>query len=573
MTEQEIREKIKSILCKYQKKHIRFIKDQELIDYFNDIKVNKFKNNSRAVITAIMNDIYEWPKCIVCGNDVKCLNGIFMTTCSQKCAHKIIDYSARNKVREKTCLERYGVKHNWASKDLRNKTKQKILETYGVTSYSQTDEFKQKYKKTCLEKYGVENYLSTKEARDRIKQTCLKKYGVKYHPQDELAKIKRKNTMQSRYGVDTPFALQTSLEKQQNWRNETSFNKLVEMNTECTPLFTREEFDKYGATHMYAWKCKRCGYEFEHTARTHNNGYHIIRCEKCSPNSLIQKELQDFIAKYVDDVQFNTRNIIPPKELDIYIPSKQLAIEFNGVFFHNDYHVESNYHLNKTELCKEKGIQLIHIWDCDYVTKPQIIQDRIKNLLGIYEVKIYARNCTVKEISFKNGSEFIDKYHLQGKDTSKVYLGLFHDNELISVMSFKTPRFTDSYEYELVRFVNKSGYHIIGGAGKLLSYFEHTYTPKSIITYADKCWSNGKLYERLGFTHDHDTLPGYFYSKNNVKYSRYMCQKHKLPELLGEKFNPELSESDNMKVNQYNKVYDCGHKVYIKKYEQTNTVN
>lgn len=567
MDEKEIRERIKVILSKYKKKQLIYIKDRLLLEYANSIKVSIFKNNPRATITAIMSDIYEWPKCIVCGNDVNCLNGKFTTTCSNKCAHKIVDYDARNKVREKTCMERYGAPHNWASKELRENGKRTCLEKYGVDSFSKTDKFKKQYKQTCLEKYGATNYLATSEARNKIKQTCLEKYGVEYHPQDESAKIKRKQTMQEKYGVETPFALQTSLEKQQNWRCETSFTKLIEINIDCDPLFTIEEFKLHGPHHMYMWKCKKCGYEFEHTARGVNNGYNVVRCEKCSPNSNIQKELQDFIVGLVDNVRFNVRDVISPKELDIYIPSKQIAIEFNGVFYHNDYHVEPDYHLNKTIQCNKKGIQLIHIWDCDYVNKSNIIRDRIKNLLGIYDKKIYARNCVVREISFKEGVEFIEKYHLQGKDTSKIYLGLFYENELVSVMSFKTPRFDLAYEYELVRFVNKPGFHIIGGASKLLAFFENNFTPKSIITYADRCWSSGNLYDKLGFKHTHDTPPGYFYSKNNVKYSRYACQKHKLPELLGEKFNPELTESENMKVNQYNKVYDCGHMVFVKKYE------
>ena len=570
MTEQEIREQLKTILCRHKTKTINcegIRYNTEYMQFISKIQHSTFKDNQRAAIYAIVHDIYEWPKCVVCGKDVVFTNGVFKKCCCRSCAQKAVDNEQKKKKRIETCMNKYGAPHNWASKELREHGKQTCLQKYGYTSYSQTSAFKEQVKQTSLERYGVENILSKPSIRDQIKQTCLKKYGVEYYPQDDTSKIKRKQTMQERYGVDTPFALQSAIQKQQEFRTNESYNQIIKFNTECKPLFTYEEFAKNGPFHMYLWECKKCGHIFEHTARTANNGYHTIRCEKCSPNSQIQKQLQDFVLSISPDAKFNTRNIISPKELDIYIPSKNIAIEFNGVFYHNDYHVESDYHLNKLNSCRDKHIHLIHIWDCDYVNHPQIIQDRLKSMFGVYDKKIYARKCIVKEITAKCGKAFISQYHLQGSDSSKIYLGLFYDEELISVMSFSKPRFTKQYEYELVRFVNKSNYHVIGGAGKLLSYFEKTFNPHSLVTYADKCWSDGNLYNQLKFNHIYDTPPGYFYCKNNVKYSRYMCQKHKLAKLLGDKFNPTLSESDNMKNNQFSKVYDCGNMVFVKNYE------
>ena len=130
-------------------------------------------------------------------------------------------------------------------------------------------------------------------------------------------------------------------------------------------------------------------------------------------------------------------------------------------------------------------------------------------------------------------------------------------------MTFCKSRFNKNFEWELSRY--SSSKHVIGGAGKLLKYFERIYKPKSLITYADRRFSQGNLYFKLGFIFDHFSSPNYFYTKNQIKLSRIECQKHKLNKILGKKFDKDLSESENMFINGYNKIYDCGNYVFIKK--------
>ena len=195
------------------------------------------------------------------------------------------------------------------------------------------------------------------------------------------------------------------------------------------------------------------------------------------------------------------------------------------------------------------------------------MKSRLKNLLGIYDATVYARKCKVREVTSKESKIFQEANHIQGACNSSVNLGLYFNNELISLMTFGKCRFNKNYEWELLRFCNKLGYHVPGSAGKLLKHFEKTYNPKSLISYADRRWSIGKLYDALGFTLDHISRPNYWYYKNGdyeLK-SRVNFQKHKLKDKL-EKFDPKLSESENMKNNGYLKIYDCGNLVYVKTY-------
>ena len=168
--------------------------------------------------------------------------------------------------------------------------------------------------------------------------------------------------------------------------------------------------------------------------------------------------------------------------------------------------------------------------------------------------KIYARKCIVKEITSKEKNEFLNKTHIQGEDRANIKLGLFYNNELVAVMTFCKSRFNKNFEWELSRY--SSSKHVIGGAGKLLKYFERIYKPKSLITYADRRFSQGKLYFTLGFTFDHFSLPNYFYNRGKIRLSRIQCQKHKLKDILKD-FDDNLSESENMYINGWNKIYDC----------------
>ena len=265
------------------------------------------------------------------------------------------------------------------------------------------------------------------------------------------------------------------------------------------------------------------------------------------------------------DVILNTRSIIYPQELDIYIPEKKIAIEFDGLYWHSEEEKpDKNYHLNKTLSCEKQGIHLIHIFENEWLTKQEIVKSRLKNLLGVYDKTIYARKCQIKEIDSKISKEFQEENHIQGAVNSKVNLGLYYKNELISLMTFGKCRFDKHHEWELLRFCNKLGYHVPGAASKLLKHFEENYKPTSLVSYADRRWSQGKVYEKLGFTFSHASSPNYWYWKNpELLESRIKYQKHKLKDLL-ENFDESKTEVENMKANGYNRIFDCGNLVYEK---------
>lgn len=213
----------------------------------------------------------------------------------------------------------------------------------------------------------------------------------------------------------------------------------------------------------------------------------------------------------------------------------------------------------KTELCEKEGYQLIHIFEHEWDFNQELIKEKIKAILGVNQEKVYARKCTVKKISVKEKNEFLNKYHIQGEDKSKIKLGLFYNDELIAVMTFGKPRFNQQYNWELIRYATSK--HVIGGAGKLLSFFRKQFTG-SIITYADRRFSQGNMYEKLGFKLERISEPNYWWVKNNEILSRYQTQKHNLKDILKDKFDPTKSEDENMINNGYYQIFDCGNLVY-----------
>ena len=248
--------------------------------------------------------------------------------------------------------------------------------------------------------------------------------------------------------------------------------------------------------------------------------------------------------------------------MDVYLPELKIAFEFNGLYWHNELNKENNYHLNKTELCEQNGIQLIHIYEDDWIYKQDIVKSMISNKLGKTSNKIFARKCEIKEISDNNLVRlFLDENHIQGFVGSKIKIGLFFNNELVSIMTFGNRRVvmgkktTNVDEYELLRFCNKINTNVIGGASKLFKYFIKKYNPSEITTYADRSFSRGKLYEKLGFKFVSKTQPNYCYVIGRKKYYRFNFRKNIL---INEGFDPNKTEHEIMLERKIYRIYDSG---------------
>jgi hypothetical protein len=324
-------------------------------------------------------------------------------------------------------------------------------------------------------------------------------------------------------------------------------------------------YDKteYNGTYEYVTITCRSHGDFKQRANDHLNGH---GCPICGNNvSLAERE----ISEYIRELGFNTvekdRSTLADKEIDILVPDANIGIEYDGLYWHSDEFKDRNYHLNKTEQCMSVGIRLIHIFEDEWNDKKNIIKSIISNILGKTYIKIYARNCEVREVGQKEKKEFLNNNHIQGNINSKINFGLYFDNQLVSLMCFGKPRVnlgrrdSEDDEYELLRFCNKLYTTVVGGASKLFKHFVNAYSPTLITSYCDRRWSIGNMYETLGFTLSHKSQPNYYYIQGNNRKNRFKFRKS---ELIKEGFDPNKSESDIMKERGIHRIYDCGTLVF-----------
>ncbi|AWY10148.1 Hef-like homing endonuclease [Vibrio phage VP-1] len=263
------------------------------------------------------------------------------------------------------------------------------------------------------------------------------------------------------------------------------------------------------------------------------------------------------------------RNLRPDwlngQELDFYIPHTKLAIEINGCYWHSDKYKSPTYHKDKTDICRKNGVTLLHFTDHQLNYKFDIVKSIIEHKLDLSE-RIYARACDLKPVDFNEAQQFLEENHMQGKCVASHNIGLYYKEQLVSLMTFAVPRFDKQHQYELIRFCNRIGHTVVGGASKLYKHFVNNVSD-SIVSYASLERSQGGVYEALGMNLISTSKPGYQYIRADSPkvISRYQAMKHKLPNLLGDGYDPTLSERDNMVKNGWHKVYGCGNLVYSSK--------
>jgi len=319
-------------------------------------------------------------------------------------------------------------------------------------------------------------------------------------------------------------------------------------------ITTKEEFLSSGELEI---KHNVCGHSYI------RNIAFYVECPYCNKKHKSQNSVSRWLKKYFD-IEIDKRKYLDNKfEIDIFVPRKMLGIEYDDISTHSENKGQKNkkYHLTKTELCEKKDIHLIHLLSTEWMSNRRCVKSSILSKLGVFENRIYARKCKIKELSSSETRTFLDKNHLQGYCNSSVRYGLFYNDELVSCMTFGKRKITGKTELELLRFCNKLNTQVVGGASKLFKHFVRNNDFDEIVSYADRRWSNGNLYEKLGFKLSHKSAPSYWYIVNNKLVHRSVYMKHKLPKLL-EKFNPELTEWENMQMNGFDRIWDCGCLVY-----------
>lgn len=487
----------------------------------------------------------------------------------------------REKIKQ-TTLERYGVENVYAAEEIKDRIRKTNIKRYGTPVAAQSPVIRQKIRETVKTRYGGNGPMCSDAILAKAQATLTKNYGVNIPAKAEAIKEKIKHTNKERYGGNAPICSdeikhkinQTNLkrygvensisspeirEKILKTRKENYYPIFLELLKKKNISYLSSKEDYINRT-VLKFKCGYCSNEwtreYSDNPTAGVNGIHCPYCAKAHA-SKAEKDLLAYVKSlYSGTILSNDRKLIKPYELDIYLPEKKLAFEFNGTYWHSDQVVSNKYHQKKTILCNHKKVRLIHIFEHEWTFNQEKIKSLIKSALGIFDARLYARKCSIKEISSAEYKEFLVSYHLQGAVNSSVRYGLFYNDELVSVIGFGKSRFKKG-EIELHRYCVKAGYQIIGGFSKLIKHACKERQIEEFISYIDLAHFNGKGYKKAGFEKIEVTQPSYIYIRGDEIKSRMQCQKHKLEAFL-EEYNPEMSEYENMLLNNWDRVYDCG---------------
>ena len=385
------------------------------------LSINPWFETIRNVYVAWNHGIYDTVKCKYCGKPLKVENAIYGKHfyCSKKCA----DADPRtSELRKKTCLEKYGTSTPLLNEECKKKTVATCREKFGNDMFAGSDEYKRrvpspfgkkevqdKSRQTKIERHGEDfgKVIFEEKVKDSMIKRNMERYGVPYVLMNKEKADETHRTMKERYGDE--YFWRTS--SNNDIKMDIGFSRIGNWSDYVIPLFSREQYE--GREKEYSWRCVRCGHEFIQRIYTTGLGKDrmVPRCEKCFPKStcsIAEKEVLDFVKSiYNGRIIENNQTVLGNRlELDIYIPDKKVAIEFDGLYWHSEENgKDASYHLNKTVECEKNGIRLIHIFEDEWNEKREIVKDRIKSILGVGQKRIFARKCSIMHLDSKTAND------------------------------------------------------------------------------------------------------------------------------------------------------------------------
>jgi hypothetical protein len=403
-----------------------------------------------------------------------------------------------------------------------------------------------------MSRYGVSWYSKTTDWLDKFKKTSLKKWGEDNSSKSlevvELIRGKNNEFIRS-----SEFRIKSKEKKQRN-----TYKKYASQLPNGY-LVTKYNSNVFDIEHD-------CGNNFSITKgllynRLKNNS---IICTNCNPVDIKKSSFEIEVGLFLKEIGIsfisNDRVELCGLELDYYIPDIRVAIECNGVYWHNELFKSKNYHINKTKDCLNKNINLLHVWEDDWLGKKDIIKSIIRNRLGLTPNKIWARNCEIRQVPTSEYKPFLEKNHIQGYASSTYNIGLYYNNKIVSLMTFGWRRTNNKREYELIRFCNKLNTNVIGSASKLFNHFIKNNKIETVISYSDISLFNGYLYEKLGFNKVSLSEPNYFWVVDGVRRHRYNYSKRKL---VNRGYDKKKTEVEIMNDNGYWRVFSTGQEKWI----------
>ena len=517
--------------------------------------------------------VYGVKRCKVCGNAIslgwQTRNKIY---CSPQCKRADKEHIlAKSKA---TCMERYGVDVPAKSADIKAKMQATTMERYGVGNIMQSPEYldsigyvspmarpevQAKSKHTLTERYGDRPYANSTIVGKR-KATCMERYGVDVPAKSADIKAKMQATTMERYGVGNYSQSQSYKDYIKDCRRAyveslgLAFNDELLVGSPSQGYASKEfiEAQLNGTVTIAQTKGEYSDYH-----------YALRNIETDGKISSPHRMLLDFLDSYNIAYKANDRVMLKPKELDIYIPAHNLAIEINGIYWHSvDVPVTDTKHLDKFQQCTNLGIKLLQFTDLDIYCKFELIKSMVLARCGLSPNRIMARKCSVDVINRETAQQLLEQWHYQGKTTNSAkFVGLVYNNEIVAMLAYSTKDTTTRIE----RFACKPFHHVVGAYTKLEAQVIKLTNPTHIVTFSLGLISDGALYSNNGYTPVGQSTRPEFYVYDGVRlHNRQRFMKSKMPTLFGDKFNPNFTEFENIVTNGLRLYFGAGITKWVK---------
>lgn len=448
-----------------------------------------------------------------------------------------------------------------------------LTEMYSVNHYSVAEISQQlavhpSVVSNRIKKLGVE-----KPSQQQLREAVLKrKYGVTNSSQVVGSREKAIATMEDRYGGHI-----FSKTNREHFRDRQMVNiyGMVDINhlPEIKEKTRQTNLLKYGYIHKNTPSIDR------HTLSNMNQTmsmtdianslgssvsvvsrlFDVYEIEKNYFNYSVQeKNLTDYIAdNWKGEIILHDRTVLRGLELDLLIPSKKLAFEYCGTFWHSEYNKpDKNYHFSKTARCAEVGIQLITIFSDEWLDRQSQIQSKIQYLLGNDPREVvYARHTTVEWISNDIAAALVNDHHIQKPSTNSFCsVGLIdRQGNVVATAMLKR----HNQEILIDRYATSC--RVIGGFSKLLKYIRHHFPTHCVSTFADLKWSSGNLYVQSGMTLRSILRPDYRYvdARTGKTYHKFAF-RHRYIKNKFDNYDPNLTEVQNCHNNHFYRIWNCG---------------
>lgn len=335
------------------------------------------------------------------------------------------------------------------------------------------------------------------------------------------------------------------------------------------------------------WVCER-GHVW--TASVASRTYGGRTCPQCSEagKSKAETELYDIVCTLLGadvEVRRNDKTLLDGLELDIVVPSEQVAIEFNGVWWHSegvDVKRARTRHYEKYKQCLDIGYQLLQVWEDDWRDKRDVVIRMIAAKLGVtsnlltvlddakYSYRYGARNLICADVDISAAHSFLIENHIQGFVSATKYFGLLtKEGDAVALLACRAAGTSGrtiraSGVWEIVRYATCCS--VAGGFSRLLVYATKTIVDEGLlltkwVTFSDNMVSNGMLYQKMGFEDVKHLAPDYRYVGGVTKQKRVakeFFQKKRFRDDPRLQFDENMTERELAQLNGLNRVWDAG---------------